>query len=91
MGFAALTLVGTYMWTSVTCCFHASVSCDIVVPVLRPVDDDLLAIAAQILRSNRTEAEWAAVESDDMFQRGARGARNRDRTAARRHVRRAWS
>ena len=38
--------------------------------VLRPVDDDLAAIAAVTVRANRTEAEWAAVESDDMFQRG---------------------
>ena len=38
--------------------------------VLLPVDADLAAIAADIIREDRTELEWAAVESDDTFQRG---------------------
>jgi hypothetical protein len=40
------------------------------VRVLLPVDADLAAIVADIIRENRTQPEWAAVESDDMFQRG---------------------
>ncbi len=35
------------------------------------VDNDLLAIAREILDSNRSKAEWAEVESDDMFQLGS--------------------
>jgi hypothetical protein len=38
--------------------------------VLTRLDADLLAIAALTVRANRTEAGWAAVESDDMFERG---------------------
>lgn len=38
--------------------------------VLRPVDADLVAIATLIVQADRTEAEWAAVEGDDTFQRG---------------------
>jgi len=34
------------------------------------VDDALRVIARQILDENKTEAEWAVVESDDRFQRG---------------------
>jgi hypothetical protein len=35
-----------------------------------PVDDDLGAIVAEIVNVDRTQAEWTAIESDDMFQRG---------------------
>jgi hypothetical protein len=35
-----------------------------------PVGPDLIAITAEIVSSERTESEWAAVESDDMFQHG---------------------
>ena len=38
-------------------------------PPLR-VGTDLIAIAAEIVNSNRSEAEWVAIESDDMFDRG---------------------
>lgn len=34
------------------------------------VDDALRVIAREILDENKTDAEWAAVESDDRFQRG---------------------
>ena len=37
--------------------------------MLLPVDDELAAIVAEIIDANRTESEWAAVESDDMFER----------------------
>ena len=35
-----------------------------------PVDDDLRAIATEIVDLDHTEPEWAGMESDDMFQRG---------------------
>jgi hypothetical protein len=35
------------------------------------VDDALRVIAAEILAANKTDAEWAALESDDGFQCGA--------------------
>jgi hypothetical protein len=35
-----------------------------------PVDADLAAIVADIIGANRTDSEWGAVESDDMFERG---------------------
>jgi len=35
-----------------------------------PVDRDLRAIVAEIVSADRTRSEWAAIESDDMFQRG---------------------
>jgi hypothetical protein len=35
------------------------------------VDDALRVIAGEILAANMSDAEWAAVESDDGFQRGA--------------------
>jgi len=38
--------------------------------MLLAVDADLAAIVAEIVAQNRTDLEWAAVESDDMFQRG---------------------
>lgn len=34
------------------------------------IDDELLAICTEILRENRSDAEWALRESDDMFHRG---------------------
>lgn len=38
-------------------------------PVLR-VEADLRAIAVEILQHSFSDAEWAQVESDDMFARG---------------------
>src|SRR4051794_25610247 len=55
------------------------------VGVLAPVDADLAAIVADVIRANRTEPEWAAVESDEMFcldeppDRAAGGVRARPR------------
>ena len=49
------------------CCFASNRQS---VRVLLPVDADLAAIVAEIIRENRTDPEWAAVESDDLFQRG---------------------
>ena len=34
------------------------------------VGPDLIAITAEIVSRERTELEWAAIESDDMFERG---------------------
>ena len=34
------------------------------------VPPELQVICAQIVEEHRSEADWAAVESDDMFQRG---------------------
>ena len=34
------------------------------------IDDALRVIAGEILDANKTDADWAAVESDDGFQRG---------------------
>jgi hypothetical protein len=33
-----------------------------------PVDDELRGICSEIVSQDRTDEEWAAVESDDMFQ-----------------------
>ena len=35
------------------------------------VDDALRVIAGEIVDANKTDTDWAAVESDDSFQRGA--------------------